>query len=240
MWPGPTGRVGVAEVHHGVLRPVAAADGPGLRRHLLQPPLRRDDTARGDDGRPRRSCGRARPSTSASPPTRASAPQAVEILRAMGTPLLIHQPSYSMLNRWVEEDLLDVLGAEAWGASRSHRSRRDAHEQVPQGHPRGFPCGTGQVARPLAAHRYVAQARAGARPDGEGSGSVARADGAGLAAAGRAGHVGAHRASSVAQLDDNLDAVKKLRFTDEELRKIDRHAVDAGINLWKSFERQVS
>ena len=41
--------------------------------------------------------------------------EAVEILRAMGTPLLIHQPSYSMLNRWVEEDLLDVLGDEGVG-----------------------------------------------------------------------------------------------------------------------------
>src|SRR6476619_5725358 len=41
--------------------------------------------------------------------------EAVEILRSMGTPLLIHQPSYSMLNRWVEEDLLDVLGAEGVG-----------------------------------------------------------------------------------------------------------------------------
>ena len=55
--------------------------------------------------------GRARRSTSASPPTRRrTPPEAAEILADLGTPLLIHQPSYSMLNRWIEtEGLLDVL-----------------------------------------------------------------------------------------------------------------------------------
>ena len=51
--------------------------------------------------------------------------EAVAILRDLGTPLLIHQPSYSMLNRWIEDGLLDVLGERGRrAASRSRRSRR--------------------------------------------------------------------------------------------------------------------
>ena len=61
-------------------------------------------------------CARARRSTPASRRTRPSTPTAAAaILREMGTPLLIHQPSYSMLNRWIEPDLLDVLGDEGVG-----------------------------------------------------------------------------------------------------------------------------
>ena len=94
----------LAQVPHRLVRPVPAADGPGLRRHLLQPPLRRDDAARGDAwARSTPSSARARRSTSASRRTPAARTrEAVEILRSMGTPLLIHQPSYSMLNRWIE------------------------------------------------------------------------------------------------------------------------------------------
>ena len=51
-------------------------------------------------------------------------PQAAAILRELGTPLLIHQPSYSMLNRWIEDGLLDTLETRASAASRSRRWRR--------------------------------------------------------------------------------------------------------------------
>ena len=121
MWPGPYGQGGGSRKYVlSSLDQSLAADGRRLRRHLLQPPLRRDDAARGDDGRARH---RRAPGQGAVcrhlRPTRARAPsEAVEILRALGTPLLIHQPSYSMLNRWVEEDLLDVLGD---GGRRLHR-----------------------------------------------------------------------------------------------------------------------
>ena len=50
--------------------------------------------------------------------------EAIAILRALGTPLLIHQPSYSMLNRWIEDGLLDVLGRRESVASPSRRWRR--------------------------------------------------------------------------------------------------------------------
>ena len=54
-----------------------------------------------------------------------------------GTPCLIHQPSYSMLNRWVEDGLLDVLGDSASAASRSRRWRRAAHRKILDGVPEG-------------------------------------------------------------------------------------------------------
>ena len=228
----------LAQVPARLARPVAAADGPGLRRHLLQPPVRRDDAARGDDGRARLAGPRrARRSTSASPRTPATRTrEAVEILRAMGTPLLIHQPSYSMLNRWIEEDLLD--------AARRDRARLIAFSPLAQGMltdkylegiPDGLPRGAGQVARPVAAHRGLAQARPRARPDRQGARPVARPDGPGLGAARRARHLGAHRRLVASSSSSNsLDAVKNLKFTAEELAKIDRHAVDAGINLWKT------
>ena len=82
--------------------------------HRLDP----DTPLRGDDGRARRGAApRPRRATSASPPTaRERTAEAAGILRELGTPLLIHQPSYSMLNRWIEDGLLDVLGREGVGA----------------------------------------------------------------------------------------------------------------------------
>ena len=62
--------------------------------------------------------------------------EAIAILRRLGTPLLIHQPSYSMLNRWIEDGLLDVLDAEGWAASRSRPRPGPAHRPLPR---RRFP-----------------------------------------------------------------------------------------------------
>ena len=82
---------------------------------------------------------RARRSTSGSRRTRRSGrAEAAAILRELGTPLLIHQPSYSLLNRWIEPDLLDALGR----GGRLHRLLAarpgHAHRQVPGRHPRGL------------------------------------------------------------------------------------------------------
>jgi L-glyceraldehyde 3-phosphate reductase len=162
--------------------------------------------------------------------------EAAAILREMGTPLLIHQPSYSMLNRWIERG----------PARRGRRGRRrghrvlaarsgDADEQVPERHPRGFARGPGQVARPGAAHRGVAAPRAGAQRHGAVSRGQSLAQMA-LAWALRDPRVTSVLigASSVEQLDDSLDAVGNLDFTADELAQIDQHAVEAGINLWKT------
>jgi L-glyceraldehyde 3-phosphate reductase len=144
------------------------ADGPGLRRHLLQPPLRRDDPARGDDGALDSLVRSGKAlyvgiSSYSGERTR----EAVAILREMGTPLLIHQPSYSMLNRWIEEDLLDVLDEVGGGLHRLLAARSGhADDKYLERHPRGFACGAGQVARPGAAHRGRPDPRAGAQRHG--------------------------------------------------------------------------
>ena len=120
--------------------------------------------------------------------------EAVEILRAMGTPLLIHQPSYSMINRWVEQDLLDVLGETR---RRLHRvlaaGAGDADEQVPQGHPRRLARGPGQEPGPVAAHRGPAAPDPRPGPDRPGSRPDPRPDGVGVGAARPAGDLGPRR-----------------------------------------------
>ena len=112
MWPGPYGDWGSRKYLLASLDQSLAPDGARLRRHLLLAPLRPRHAARGDDGRARR--GRA-PGQGALRRHlvvlgRAAPREAAAILRDLGTPLLIHQPSYSMLNRWIEDELLDVLG----------------------------------------------------------------------------------------------------------------------------------
>ena len=112
MWPGPYGEWGSRKYLLASLDQSLAQDGPGLRRHLLLPSVRPGHAAGGDDGRAgRRRALRARRCTSASRRTTRSGPaQAAAILRELGTPLLIPQPSYSMINRWIEHDrLLDTL-----------------------------------------------------------------------------------------------------------------------------------
>ena len=66
--------------------------------------------------------------------------EAAAILRGLGTPLLIHQPSYSMLNRWIETDLLDVLGEERIGAiAFSPLGAGPAHRPLPRRRAGGLP-----------------------------------------------------------------------------------------------------
>ena len=160
--------------------------------------------------------------------------EAEAILRAMGTPLLIHQPSYSMLNRWIEEDLLDVLGETGVGCI--------AFSPLAQGMLTGKYLGgdipadsraaqekfltsdmlTEQTLTHLRALDGIAQER------GQSLNQLA------LAWALRDPRVTSVLigASSVAQLDDNLAALESTSFSAEELAAIDRHAVEGGINIW--------
>ena len=139
--------------------------------------------------------GRARRSTPASRPTpRSTRSRPRAILREMGTPLLIHQPSYSMLNRWIEGGPARRPGG---GGRRLHRvlpaGAGHADRPLPRRHPRGLAGRPGRVLTPEHAHRRDA-ARTSARSTGSrASGPVARADGAGLGAARPAGHLGADR-----------------------------------------------
>jgi L-glyceraldehyde 3-phosphate reductase len=159
--------------------------------------------------------------------------EAAEILRDLGTPLLIHQPSYSLLNRWIEEGLLDVLGEEGVGCI--------VFSPLAQG---------------LLTDRYLHGIPSGSRASRGDSFSTDMLSDVNLGRiralneiAERRGHTLAQMAvawtlrdprvtsalvgaSSVAQLEDTAAALENLRFDDEELREIDRHATDAGINLW--------
>ncbi|MGB7817678.1 MAG: L-glyceraldehyde 3-phosphate reductase [Ornithinibacter sp.] len=161
--------------------------------------------------------------------------EAVEILRSMGTPLLIHQPSYSMLNRWIEEDLLDALGDTGVGCiAFSPLAQGMLTDKYLKGIPEGSRAAQGKSLDPaLLTDQSLKHVRALNR--------LARSRGQSLAQMALAWALRDPRvtsvlvgASSVEQLDDNLAAMKNLRFTDDELAQIDKHAVDAGINLWKT------
>ncbi|MFW5471076.1 L-glyceraldehyde 3-phosphate reductase [Knoellia sp. CPCC 206435] len=159
--------------------------------------------------------------------------EAVEILRELGTPLLIHQPSYSMLNRWVEEDLLDVLGETGVGCiAFSPLAQGMLTSKYLKGIPEGSRASQGKSLSPdLLTEESLTHVRA--------LNAMAEKRGQSLAQMALAWALRDDRvtsvlvgASSVEQLDDNLLAVENLGFSDAELEAIDQHAVEAGINLW--------
>jgi L-glyceraldehyde 3-phosphate reductase len=151
----------------------------------------------------------------------------------MGTPLLIHQPSYSMLNRWIEPELLDVLGKEGIGCI--------VFSPLAQG---------------LLTDRYISGVPAGSRASRHGSFSTELLTEENLAKVRALNQVAQRRgqtlaqmalawtlrdarvtstlvgASSVAQLEQNVAALDKLDFSSDELAEIDRYATEGGINLW--------
>ena len=160
--------------------------------------------------------------------------EAAAILKDLGTPCVIHQPSYNMINRWVERDgLKDTLTGARHRLDRLHPARPGhADGQVPQGHPRGQPRQPGQVAPPRVPqrprHRQHPQAqrdRRGARPDPRPDGIAWVLRGGGITSA----LIGASRPS---QVEDCVGAVRNLDFTAAELAEIDRYANEEDINLW--------
>jgi L-glyceraldehyde 3-phosphate reductase len=162
--------------------------------------------------------------------------EAAQILRDLGTPVLIHQPSYSLLNRWVEEELLDVLEREGIGCI--------AFSPLAQGMLTDEYLGGSVPADSRAAQdRFLKRdmLTAEALTHVEALDAMAGDRGQSLAQMAIAWTLRDERvtssligASSVEQLDENLAALDNLEFTDDELATIDQHAVDAGINLWAS------
>ena len=159
--------------------------------------------------------------------------QAVAILRELGTPLLIHQPSYSMLNRWVEGGLLDVLGDEGIGCI--------AFSPLAQGmltdrYLHGVPADSRAAQDKSLDPSFLSEENLGhIRALNE----IARGRGQTLAQLAIAWVLRDRRvtsaligASSVKQLEDSLGAVRNTNFDDAELAAIDEHAVEGGINLW--------
>jgi L-glyceraldehyde 3-phosphate reductase len=161
--------------------------------------------------------------------------EAVRILDELGTPLLIHQPSYSLLNRWIEEDLLDVLGQEGVGCIVfSPLAQGMLTDKYLDGVPEGSRVATGGA---LSEDMLTDEALDHVRALNE----LASERGQTLAQMAIAWTLRDPRvtssligASSDAQLEDSLGALDNLDFSDDELATIDRHAVDAGINLWKA------
>ncbi|NHA66815.1 L-glyceraldehyde 3-phosphate reductase [Phycicoccus flavus] len=162
--------------------------------------------------------------------------EAHAILQEMGTPLLIHQPSYSLLNRWVEtEGLLDTLGDLGVGCiAFSPLAQGMLTDKYLDGIPEGSRASQGKSLDPSLltdeALEHVRRLNDLARERGQ---SLAQMALAWLLRDERVTSV-LIGASSVEQLDDSLDATRNLDFDDAELEAIDRYAVDAGINLWKT------
>jgi L-glyceraldehyde 3-phosphate reductase len=161
--------------------------------------------------------------------------EAAAILKSDGVPLLIHQPSYSMLNRWIEKGLLDTLeevgagciafsplaqglltGKYLKGVPENSRARADgssllkeflSEENLKRVHALNeIASGRGQTLAQMAIAWVLRDRRVTSALIG---------------------------ARNVDQLDDSLDAAKKLQFTDAELQEIDRYATEGEIDLWK-------
>ncbi len=160
--------------------------------------------------------------------------EAATVLRSLGTPLLIHQPSYSMLNRWIEEGLLDVLGEEGIGCiAFSPLAQGMLTDRYLGGVPADSRAAQGKSLDPaMIDDRALDHVRA--------LDAIAASRGQSLAQLALSWALRDDRvtsvlvgASSVAQLEGNVAALGGPPFTDDELADIDQHAVDAGINLWK-------
>jgi L-glyceraldehyde 3-phosphate reductase len=161
--------------------------------------------------------------------------EAAAILRQLGTPLLIHQPSYSMFNRWIDEGLLDILEREGAGC-----------------------IGFSPLAQGMLTDRYLNGVPPGSRASRDGSLAAAWLTEENLAKIRALNAIAARRgqslaqlaiawtlrdprmtstligASSVAQLDDSLGALDNPTFDADELAEIDKYATESGINIWRS------
>ncbi|MEQ4207156.1 L-glyceraldehyde 3-phosphate reductase [Actinopolymorpha sp. B17G11] len=160
--------------------------------------------------------------------------QAAAILADLGTPLLIHQPSYSMLNRWIEEALVDTLGELGVGCiAFSPLAQGMLTDKYLGGIPEGSRASQGKSLSPdQLSEKNLAHVRA--------LNAIAARRGQSLAQMALAWALRHPQmtsvligASSVEQLEDNVRALDTLDFSADELAEIDGHAVEAGINLWK-------
>jgi L-glyceraldehyde 3-phosphate reductase len=164
--------------------------------------------------------------------------EAVRIFRELGTPLLIHQPSYSLLNRWIEEDLLDVLEREGVGSIVfSPLAQGMLTDKYLHGIPEDSRAAKdGFLKKDFISDENVARIRA--------LNEIAEGRGQSLAQMAIAWTLRDPRITSaligvrnVEQLDDSLSALRKLDFSDDELAAIEQHAVDAGVNIWAESSR---
>jgi L-glyceraldehyde 3-phosphate reductase len=235
MWPGPYGEWGSRKY-------LLASLDQSLRRmgldyvdifysHRLDPETPLEETMGALDAAVR--AGKALYvgiSSYPSPHTR----EAARILRDLGTPLLIHQPSYSMINRWIEEDrLLDTLEDVGAGCiAFSPLAQGLLTDRYLDGVPRDSRVATGgAMSESMLTDSNMAKVR--------GLGAIAARRNQSLAQLALAWALRDPRmtslvigASSVTQLEANLGALANLDFTDAELAEIDQYATEGDINLW--------
>ena len=237
MWPGPYG-------DHGSRKYLLASLDQSLRRmgldyvdvfysHRADPDTPLEETMGSLDSAVRQ--GKALYVGVSSYSARRTA-EAVRILRELGTPLLIHQPSYSLLNRWIEESLLDTLEREGVGCiaftALAQGLLTDKYLQgVPADSRMAGPDAT--LSRDLLTEQNLKHIRA--------LNEIAQRRGQSLAQMALAWCLRDERitsvvvgASSVRQLQNSLGALDRADFTVDELAEIDGHAVEGGVDLWRS------
>lgn len=234
FWPGPYGDLGSRKYLLGSLDASLARMGLDhvdiFYHHRFDPDTPLEETMGALDAAVR--SGRAR-YVGISSYSGARTREAVAILRELGTPLLIHQPSYSMLNRWVEDDLLDALAETGVGCiAFSPLAQGLLTSKYLNGVPEGSRAAQGKSLSPdLLTEDNLAHVRA--------LHEIAAGRGQTLAQLAIAWVLRDSRvtsaligASSVRQLEDSAAAVANLAFAPDELAAIDTHAVEGGINLW--------
>jgi L-glyceraldehyde 3-phosphate reductase len=164
--------------------------------------------------------------------------RAAEILRELGTPLLVHQPAYSLLNRWVEDGLLDVLDKQGAGCIAFSPL---AQGMLSERYLEGVPPGSRASEDDSFPQRFLSAANLDRV---RGLADLARARGQTLPQMAIAWVLRDQRVtsalvgvSSVAQLEANVAALDNTSFSGAELQAIDRYAADAGIDLWEESHR---
>jgi L-glyceraldehyde 3-phosphate reductase len=158
--------------------------------------------------------------------------EAAEILRALGTPLAIHQPSYSMFNRWIESELLDVLDRQGIGCiTFTALAQGLLTNRYLNGVPADSRAAQGKSLDPTSIEANLPKIKA--------LNEMAMRRGQTLAQLALAWVLRDTRitstligASTVQQLEDNVAAVQRLDFTADELAEIDQHAVESGVDQW--------
>ena len=235
MWPGPYG-------DHGSRKYLTASLDQSLRRmqvdyvdifysHRVDPDTPLEETMGALDHAVRQGKALYVGISSYSPElTR----RAAEILRGLGTPLLIHQPSYSMLNRWIEQELLGTLAELGVGCiAFSPLAQGMLTSKYLDGVPVDARAAKG---RSLSTDHLSSQNLAQIRALNE----LAQSRGQSLAQMALAWTLRDKRVTSaligarnVTQLDDSLDALRNVAFSAEELASIDRYATEGGIDLWR-------
>ncbi len=234
MWPGPYGEWGSRKY-------LLASLDQSLRRlgleyvdvfysHRFDPETPLEETMGALDTAVRR--GKALYAGISSYPA-AETRTAHAILSELGTPLLIHQPSYSLLNRWIEPELLDALGELGVGCiAFSPLAQGMLTDKYLAGLPEGSRATWPSSLSPdLLTDEALAKIRA--------LNEIAAGRGQSLAQLALAWVLRDRRvtsaligASSVAQLEENVAALDNLELSADELAEIDRYATDAGINIW--------